>query len=386
MRYLLVLAALCCSVGIVSAQTLGSLTGEVKDPSGALAPNVTVTLKNVGTNGTRTNVTNQSGIYNFPDLEPADYQVSVAATGFETISSTFTLQVQQHSRLDFTLVVGQATQTIEVSANAAQLNTEDATVGTVIEEKRITDLPLATRSFFQLVQLSPNVNTNFTAPAQASGREGGSRAGVTISMAGTGRRGPITLSTASPTSTSTLISTLFCHPSTSSRNSSRRAASIPPSSDAKPDRSTFPPNPAPIICMARYSTFCATSIWMRGAATSFCPLPPRTPTSTTIRLCRRRPCLDSQNLPRQKQAFLGDQLGGAEDQTGQFQHQHFLTAAMRNGDFSQFGCLSIIPIRAFVRRGASSTCPISTPTQTVAGTGTQTYTAVRSPTTRFPPA
>ena len=68
MRYLLVLAALCCSVGIVSAQTLGSLTGEVKDPSGAIAPNVTVTLKNVATNAIRTNATNSSGVYNFPDI------------------------------------------------------------------------------------------------------------------------------------------------------------------------------------------------------------------------------------------------------------------------------------------------------------------------------
>jgi len=180
MRNLMLLAALCCTAGIVSAQTLGSLTGEVKDPSGAVAPGVTVTLTNVGTNAVRTNVTNQAGIYNFPDIEPADYGVSLKASGFETTKSNFTLQVEQHARLDFTLVVGQSNQTIEVSANAAALQTEDATVGTVIEEKRITDLPLASRNFFQLVQLSPNVNTNFAAPTQASGREGGTRAQVTI--------------------------------------------------------------------------------------------------------------------------------------------------------------------------------------------------------------
>ena len=176
MRNLILLAALCCSAGIVSAQTLGSLTGEVKDPSGAVAPNVQLRSRMSAPSGTRTNVTNAAGIYNFPDLEPADYQITLTASGFETMSSTFTLQVQQHSRLDFTLVVGQATQTIEVSAAAAALDTEDATVGTVIEEKRIVDLPLSSRDFFQLVALSPNVQYGFTAPAQASGREGGTRA------------------------------------------------------------------------------------------------------------------------------------------------------------------------------------------------------------------
>ena len=80
MRKLLLLAALCCTAGIVSAQTLGSLTGEIKDPSGAVAPNVTVTLTNVATNGVRTNVTNGAGIYNFPDMEPADYRITVDAT------------------------------------------------------------------------------------------------------------------------------------------------------------------------------------------------------------------------------------------------------------------------------------------------------------------
>ena len=71
-----------------------------------------------------------------------------------------------------------------MSAATAALDTEDATVGTVIEERRIVDLPLSSRDFFQLVALSPNVNYGFTAPAQASGREGGTRASITISTAG----------------------------------------------------------------------------------------------------------------------------------------------------------------------------------------------------------
>ena len=76
--------------------------------------------------------------------------------GFDTVLKTgVELQVQQTARLDFDLRVGQSTQTVEVSGLAALLTTETATVGTVIEEKRITDLPLNGRNFFSLVALSP---------------------------------------------------------------------------------------------------------------------------------------------------------------------------------------------------------------------------------------
>ena len=94
------------------------------------------------------------------------------------------LQVQQTARVDFALRVGQSTQTVEVSGLAALLTTEKATVGTVIEEKRIMDLPLNGRNFFSLVALSPNVTYGFTPAAQAAGRQGGSRAALTMSLAG----------------------------------------------------------------------------------------------------------------------------------------------------------------------------------------------------------
>lgn len=167
------------------AQTGGAISGEVKDQSGAVVPNATVTVTNTATNVARTTSTNPSGLYLFPDLIPGPYLVKASATGFQTaVTSNIELQVQQTARVDFTLNVGQASQTVEVAANAAMLTTDNATVGTVIEEQRIMDLPLNGRSYFSLVALSPGVTTGFIPAAQAAARLGGSRGALTIAVSG----------------------------------------------------------------------------------------------------------------------------------------------------------------------------------------------------------
>ncbi len=144
-----------------------------------------VTAINTATNVSRSTVTNDAGIYSFPSLNPGPYQVKVSAPGFETaVRTNIDLQVQQTARIDFTLAVGQATQTIEVSANIELLTTENATVGTVIEQERIVELPLNGRNFFSLVALSPNVNYGFAPAAQAANRLGGTRSNLTISLSG----------------------------------------------------------------------------------------------------------------------------------------------------------------------------------------------------------
>src|SRR6266704_3365591 len=165
MRQLFLILGLVLLAGVASAQTFGEITGEVTDQSGAIAPNASVTATNTATNGARTTLTNTSGIYSFPALVPGPYQVKVEAPGFQSaVRSNIELQVQQTARIDFSLTVGQATQTIEVSGAVQLLTTESATVGTVIEEKRITELPLNGRDFLQLVTLSPNVTFGFQAP------------------------------------------------------------------------------------------------------------------------------------------------------------------------------------------------------------------------------
>ena len=181
-KVLLVLGLLSAAA---SAQTVGEITGEVKDASGANAPNAAVTATNAETNVARSTVTNSSGVYSIPGLTPGMYNIKASAEGFQTVVKTnVELQVQQTARVDFTLAVGSTNQTIEVSGVAALLNTEDATVGTVIEQKRIVDLPLNGRNFFSLVALSPNVTYGFTPAQQASGRLGGTRSTLTMSLSG----------------------------------------------------------------------------------------------------------------------------------------------------------------------------------------------------------
>ncbi len=184
-RLVLVFGLLGIISALVFAQTFGSIQGVVQDPSGAFVPNATITTTNTATGVARTSTTNADGFYSFPDLVPGNYNVQVVATGFSTVTKQdILLQVQQAARVDFSISVGQATESIEVAANAALLSTENATVGTVIEEQRIMDLPLNGRSYLSLVGLSPNVSTGFVAPAQASGRLGGSRGSLTIAVTG----------------------------------------------------------------------------------------------------------------------------------------------------------------------------------------------------------
>jgi len=184
MRAVILIVGLCLSAGLASGQTFAAITGEVRDQTGAVVPNARITATNVATNVSRSTATNAAGIYSFPDLIPATYQITVSATGFQTATSTVEIQVQQTARVDFILTLGQASQTVEVSALAASLTTENATVGTVIAEKNINDLPLNGRNFLQLVALAPNVTYGFTPAGISVSRQGGDRVTQNISVAG----------------------------------------------------------------------------------------------------------------------------------------------------------------------------------------------------------
>src|SRR3954471_8738432 len=127
----------------VFGQTFGEITGQVADSTGAAIAGASITITNVNTNGARTAVSTDAGVYSFPSLQPGVYKIRVEKPGFKSdTSSGVDVQVQQTIRLDFTLAVGAVTESIEVSASAMQLQAENATVGTVIENRAITQLPL----------------------------------------------------------------------------------------------------------------------------------------------------------------------------------------------------------------------------------------------------
>src|SRR6266480_788498 len=161
---------------VAFGQTFGSIGGEAHDTSGAIIAGATVTAINIGTNASRTVATNDAGGYSFPSLPPGTYTVKVEKPGFKTVvRNQIELQVQLAARVDFELPVGQVSESIEVSAAAALLVTDNGTVGTVIENKRIVELPLNGRNYLQLVSLAPNVSTGFSGQGQAGARQGGVR-------------------------------------------------------------------------------------------------------------------------------------------------------------------------------------------------------------------
>jgi hypothetical protein len=166
-------------------QTLGEVTGHIGDSTGASVPAANITLTNVATNGIRTTVSTDAGDYTFPSVAPGVYNLKTEHPGFKTENTkNVEVQVQQTVRLDFTLQVGQVNESIEVSAAADLLQGENASVGTVIENKGVTELPLNGRNYLSLVSLSANVDTLSSASGQAGSREGGDRASQSISAAG----------------------------------------------------------------------------------------------------------------------------------------------------------------------------------------------------------
>jgi hypothetical protein len=183
---LFALAMLFAAMGLnVRGQTFGDISGEVRDASGGIIAGAQITLTNIDTNATRLAQSNEEGLYSFPALPPASYSIRVEKQGFKTTMRTgVLLQVQQSARIDVEMAVGQVTESVEVTASAQMLSTENATVGTVIENKRIVELPLNGRNYLQLVSLSPNVSYGFGSAGQAGSRQGGERSSQNISVAG----------------------------------------------------------------------------------------------------------------------------------------------------------------------------------------------------------
>src|SRR5215471_3088037 len=128
----------CFYYGLGTAQ----ITGTIHDPSGAVLPGVEVKATQTETGINRTTISNETGTFVLPNLSTGPYRLEAALAGFRTyIQSNLVLQVNANPAINITLEVGQVAESVEVQANAAQVETRSTAVGGVIENQRIVELP-----------------------------------------------------------------------------------------------------------------------------------------------------------------------------------------------------------------------------------------------------
>jgi hypothetical protein len=157
----------------LNAQVAGAgILGTVTDASGAAIPDAAVQVKNVGTGIMQSTVSDAQGRFNVPDLAIGDYEVQASKMGFSTVvRKGITLTVGSQSVVDFSLPVGQQSQTVTVEGQASQVETTSAAVSSLISTQQMTELPLNGRNFEQLIFLSPGVSLiNTMAPNARQGR------------------------------------------------------------------------------------------------------------------------------------------------------------------------------------------------------------------------
>ena len=162
-------AALCCwpflSRPAAAQENTATVTGQVIDPSGAGVPGAAVSARNVQTGLERHTVTAETGNYTIPLLPVGTYEISAVKDGFKKdVQTSVVLQVDQRARIDFQLQVGAASESIQVTAEVPLTQTETSSVGSVIDNQKVVEMPLNGRQFYSLALLVPGV----APPAQGS--------------------------------------------------------------------------------------------------------------------------------------------------------------------------------------------------------------------------
>ena len=152
------LAGLVLLAGLAFAQSSSSLSGTVYDPSGAVVAGAAVIVSNEATGNTLRQESNTAGLYSFQSIPVGAYTVTVEMAGFKTARRTaISLVVNTPTQENITLELGQSSDVVSVEATAAQINTESATLGNVIERQAIATLPLNGRNPLNLIVLEPGV-------------------------------------------------------------------------------------------------------------------------------------------------------------------------------------------------------------------------------------
>jgi hypothetical protein len=158
------------SVSLYGQSTYGSVAGAVTDTSGAAITDANVTLTNLGTGEKRTQSSGADGLFTFVNLFPGQYRIDVEKQGFKHfVRNPVTVEVQQDTHINAALQVGEVSQIVEVTSETPLLQTESASLGQVVEQRKANELPLNGRNIFNLITVSP--------AAVAQGGSGGSPVG-----------------------------------------------------------------------------------------------------------------------------------------------------------------------------------------------------------------
>lgn len=145
----------------IGQRITGSIDGRVTDPSGAVLPGVEITVTNDATQQSRTTITNETGLYSVPLLPSGAYTVRISLPGFKTeVRRGIQVEVDRNARVDAQLEVGNVTESVEVTADAPLITTDNAALGQVIDARRVAELPLNGREFLALASLAPGVQPN----------------------------------------------------------------------------------------------------------------------------------------------------------------------------------------------------------------------------------
>ena len=165
MRTVIMLMVIAAFGGVLRAQsTNASLTGRVTDPTGGVMVGAQVAAINSGTDFRYEAPTNSAGQYYLTNLPPGIYRIEIEKPGFKKLlEPDVVLHVQDALEIDFEMTLGSSSETVTVEAGAPLVNTESATVSTVIDRTFVEDLPLNGRSFQTLIMLTPGVVVTATA-------------------------------------------------------------------------------------------------------------------------------------------------------------------------------------------------------------------------------
>jgi len=154
-----VMAGLLLTLSSAMAQTSNaSITGIVSDPTGAVISGAKVEVTDLARNVTLSTLTNQTGLYLLSELPPATYSIRIEAAGFRTyVIDSFQLSTRQRATLNVTLEVGAVSEKVVVTSEVQLVEASNATLGGVVENKKVIDLPLNNRNIFTLMTLVPGV-------------------------------------------------------------------------------------------------------------------------------------------------------------------------------------------------------------------------------------